>query len=90
MELEFFTINTDFPIEAKYLLLLIPVMILNLILIIVALISIAKDNLSKKEKIIWALVSLCITFFGPLAYLVISGIHKKGGISELHRFSSRS
>ncbi|MDR0946209.1 MAG: PLD nuclease N-terminal domain-containing protein [Ruminococcus sp.] len=78
--MEFFTVDLNLPFDPKYLLLFIPLMILNTVLMIVALISVLKDNLTQKRKILWAVVVLCVGTIGPLAYFAYSGIsHKNDG-----------
>jgi heme/copper-type cytochrome/quinol oxidase subunit 4 len=77
--MEFFTVNSDFPLDPKMLALLIPVFILNVTLFVIAIVSIIKSNMTRNEKIIWIIVSLCASIIGPLVYLVYSGINRKNG-----------
>lgn len=49
----------------------IPIVILQFILAITALISLLKKNPPKEMKIIWALVILLLTYIGPILYFAI-------------------
>lgn len=50
---------------------LAPIIILQLIMMASALISISKKRVLLSEKIIWILISICITIAGPVIYFVI-------------------
>jgi heme/copper-type cytochrome/quinol oxidase subunit 4 len=80
--MEFFTVSSDFSLDPKMLMLLVPVFVLNVTLIIIALVSIIKSKMKTNEKIIWVIVSLCVSVIGPLVYLVYSGINRKNGDDE--------
>jgi heme/copper-type cytochrome/quinol oxidase subunit 4 len=77
--MEFFTVSSDFSLDPKMLMLLVPVFVLNVTLFVIALVSIIKSNMKRNEKIIWVIVSLCVSIIGPLVYLVYSGINRKNG-----------
>ncbi|MDR0904186.1 MAG: PLD nuclease N-terminal domain-containing protein [Ruminococcus sp.] len=80
--MEFFTVNSNIELDPKILILLIPVFVLNVTLFIIALVSIIKSSMKRNEKIIWVIVSLCVSVIGPLVYLVYSGINRKNGDDE--------
>lgn len=59
--------------------LIIPLIILELILVIVALVDLVKRDASTvqgESKLLWGLIILFITTIGPILYLVIG--RKKG------------
>lgn len=59
--------------------LIVPLIILELILVIVALIDLAKRDkatLQGESKLLWGLIILFISMIGPILYLVIG--RKKG------------
>ncbi len=59
--------NLDKIVE--YLPLLVPVLIIELVLIIVALVSISKQTEFKiGNKLIWVIVVLCLQMVGPILY----------------------
>lgn len=59
--------------------LIVPLIILELILVIVALVDLSKREKSKlqgESKLLWVLIILFISTIGPILYLVIG--RKKG------------
>ncbi len=51
--------------------------LLNLILFLVALISILKNEFTDSTiKLMWVLIVLFVPFFGPIVYFAIGGKHK--------------
>lgn len=51
--------------------LLLPVIVLQLILMVVALIDLFKqENMDQNKKIIWLLVILLINLIGPIIYFI--------------------
>jgi hypothetical protein len=61
-------------ISSKYFLMLLPLLLINLILLIVALVDIIKrdkDGIKGGNKLPWILLIVVLSFFGPLAYLLL-------------------
>lgn len=57
---------------------LLPIIILNLILITIALVDLFKRDVSEvrwNNKIIWVVITLCLSGIGPIAYLVFGRIN---------------
>lgn len=55
----------------EYLPIIIPLLILQLILLVTAIIHLVKnDRLKQNDKIIWALVIIFINIIGPIIYLI--------------------
>ncbi len=54
----------------KYIPYLIPVLIIQLVLIITALIDLVRREHTRGPKWVWALVILLINFIGPIIYFV--------------------
>ena len=51
---------------------LVPLIILEVILLVVSLVDLAKrKHVTGGNKIIWALVTVCIQLIGPVIYLVL-------------------
>ena len=57
-------------IPSKLIPLLIPVVIIELGLMIIALLDLVKRERTRGPKWIWALVIVVINIFGPIAYLL--------------------
>jgi uncharacterized membrane protein YhaH (DUF805 family) len=55
----------------KYIPFLIPVLIIQLVLIITALIDLVRREHTRGPKWVWALVILLINFIGPIVYFVV-------------------
>ena len=55
----------------QLLLLLIPIIIIQLVLVIIALWDLIKREKTKGPKWLWAVIILVVNFFGPIIYLVI-------------------
>lgn len=49
---------------------IIPVILLDLVLVVVALVDLARRERTKGPKWVWALVILFVTTFGPIIYLL--------------------
>lgn len=59
--------------SSKEFVILLPVILINLILLIIALIDIIrrdKSEVNGENKLPWLLVIIFIQFFGPLSYLI--------------------
>lgn len=50
---------------------LVPIILIQFILMVVALIDLFNNNLEKKEKWIWFFVILLVNIFGPIAYFIL-------------------
>ncbi len=57
-------------IPSKLIPLLIPVVIIELGLMIIALLDLVKRERTRGPKWVWALVIVVINIFGPIAYLL--------------------
>ena len=57
-------------IPSKLIPLLIPVVIIELGLMIIALLDLIKRERTRGPKWVWALVIIVINIFGPIAYLL--------------------
>jgi hypothetical protein len=57
-------------ISSKLIALLIPVIIIELGLLIIALLDLVKRERTRGPKWAWALVIIFINIFGPIAYLL--------------------
>ena len=55
----------------KYLPLIIPIVILQWILIIAALIDLVKREHTRGPKWVWILVILFVNLFGPIIYFIV-------------------
>jgi hypothetical protein len=55
----------------RYLPFLVPVVILQLALIVVALVDLLKRERTRGPKWVWLLVILFINLIGPIVYLVV-------------------
>ncbi|GAA0475861.1 PLD nuclease N-terminal domain-containing protein [Alkalibacterium sp. s-m-22] len=54
-----------------YFAILLPLIILQLILLVTAIVHLVKnDRLSQSNKIIWALVIVFVNIIGPIIYLI--------------------
>ncbi len=52
-------------------LILVFIVLISLLLPVLALISILKNDFKDNDKIIWVLVALFLPFFGPILYFII-------------------
>ena len=50
---------------------LIPVLLIQLILVVVALIDLSKQHATRGPRWVWALVILFINIIGPIVYFVV-------------------
>ncbi|MCH1625163.1 PLD nuclease N-terminal domain-containing protein [Ferdinandcohnia quinoae] len=48
-----------------------PIIVIQLILMVTALVDIAKSEATKGPKLIWVFISIFISIFGPILYFVI-------------------
>ncbi len=64
-------INSPLETVIKFLPFIIPLVILQLILMIVALVDLAKRERTRGPKWFWALVIILGELIGPILYLVI-------------------
>lgn len=55
----------------QYLPLLIPVLIIQIILLIAALVDIARREKTRGPKWVWVLVVLFVNLIGPIIYFVV-------------------
>ena len=62
----------DVDILMRYLPLLIPIMLLQLALMIVALLDLRKQPATRGPKWRWVLVIVLVNFIGPLLYFVLA------------------
>jgi len=51
--------------------LIAPVLVIQLILMIVALIDLAKIHATNGPKWLWLLIILLVSLFGPIAYFIV-------------------
>ncbi|MFO8070051.1 MAG: PLD nuclease N-terminal domain-containing protein [Alkalibacterium sp.] len=59
------------PDIMEYLPIIIPLLLLQLILIVTALLDLIKnDRLEQNNKIVWALVIIFVNLIGPILYLI--------------------
>ena len=63
--------TTNFSDLVAYLPLLIPLFVIQLGLMIVALIDLAKRNQTRGPKWVWILVIIFFNILGPIVYFVI-------------------
>ncbi|MCL2569552.1 MAG: PLD nuclease N-terminal domain-containing protein [Oscillospiraceae bacterium] len=73
------TINTDFAaawvVFTSMLWLFIPILMLWFILLVAALISIARKDVPGMEKLPWIILVVLVSTFGPIIYFVIGSGH---------------
>ncbi len=61
----------DFGSLVKMLPYLLPLIILDVVLLVVALVDLAKrKHVTGGNKIIWVLITVCINIIGPVIYLI--------------------
>ena len=60
----------------EYLPLLIPVILIELVLLLIALIDLLRRQRTRGQKWAWALAIVFIQIFGPIAYLVFGRIEE--------------
>ena len=61
----------DFEFLMRYLPLIIPIAAIQLILLVVALIDLSKQEKTRGPKMLWVFVILLVNFIGPILYFVI-------------------
>jgi hypothetical protein len=59
-----------FAVIQKYLPLVIPIIVLQLVLLVAAVVDIVKREKTKGPKWVWIIVVVCINLFGPIAYFI--------------------
>lgn len=64
-------IITPFERLLQFLPYLIPIILLQLILLIVALVDLAHREKTRGPKWVWVLVIIFLQLFGPIAYLIV-------------------
>lgn len=62
--------NSVFSIIQQYLPLLIPVIIIEIILLVVALLDLIKQPVTRGPKWVWALVIVFVNIMGPIVYFI--------------------
>ena len=60
----------------EYLPLLIPVILIELVLLLIALIDLLRRQKTRGPKWAWALAILFIQIFGPIAYLIFGRVEE--------------
>ena len=50
--------------------LIIPILILQLILQVLALVDLSKQSMEKNKKIIWVVIIILLNLLGPIVYFV--------------------
>jgi len=63
--------NLNFEELSRFLPFLIPVIILQVALMLVALIDLLRRERTRGPKWVWLLVILFVNLFGPIAYFII-------------------
>jgi hypothetical protein len=63
--------ESDLQELTRYIPLLIPVVILQLALMVIALWDLIKREQTRGPKILWVLVILFFNFIGPIIYLIV-------------------
>lgn len=48
-----------------------PLLVVQFILLIVALVDLRKIHATNGPKILWVFIILCVSLFGPIAYFVV-------------------
>lgn len=56
---------------SRFIPFLIPIVLLQLGLMIVALVDLVRRERTRGPKWVWALVIVCVNFIGPIVYFVI-------------------
>lgn len=62
--------NSFMEIIGKYLPLIIPVVLIELVLLITALVDLIRREQTHGPKWVWALVIVLVNFIGPIIYFV--------------------
>jgi len=60
----------------EYLPLLIPVILIELVLLLIALIDLLRRQKTRGPKWAWVLVILFVQIFGPIAYLIFGRVEE--------------
>lgn len=63
--------STALPILKQLLPLLIPVLIIQIVLLVFALVDLAKQKVTRGPKWVWAVVIVFINILGPILYFVL-------------------
>jgi hypothetical protein len=73
----------DSDIVRVVLLIAIPLVIIQLILLITALVSLVKKQVHATDKVIWGLVIVFINIFGPIVYFAFGSNYLDQKAAEL-------
>jgi Phospholipase_D-nuclease N-terminal len=63
--------STALPILKQLLPLLIPVLIIQIVLLVFALVDLSKQKATRGPKWVWAVVIIFINILGPILYFVL-------------------
>jgi uncharacterized membrane protein YhaH (DUF805 family) len=63
--------NTTLDKLMQFIPYLVPVLIIQLILIVVAVIDLVKREHTRGPKWMWALIILFVNFIGPIVYFIV-------------------
>lgn len=63
--------NTDLQKLIQYIPYLVPVLIIQLVLIVVALLDLVRREHTRGPKWMWALIILFVNIFGAIIYFVV-------------------
>jgi Phospholipase_D-nuclease N-terminal len=63
--------STALPILKQLLPLLIPVLIIQIVLLVFALVDLIKQKATRGPKWVWAVVIIFINILGPILYFVL-------------------
>lgn len=76
LQIDFMHFSVGSGIDEKFLFILLPIIILQIILIIISYIDLKKRDYSTKIKVIWAIVILSFAIFGAVIYFIAREAHK--------------
>ena len=62
----------------QYIPFLIPILVIQLILMVVALLDLIRRKKTKGPKWLWALIIVFVEFLGPIVYLVFGRVDDNG------------
>ncbi len=62
--------DVDFSLLLKYLPLLIPIILLQYTLLIIAIVDLLKRERTKGPKLLWGVIILFVSLIGPVVYLI--------------------
>lgn len=61
----------DFVFDSTTFMLILPIIVIQLILVIVALIDLVRTEETNGSKWMWLLIILFVSLFGPILYFII-------------------